>query len=256
MSTSVQLEGLLAALTEGGQPLIISLPIAATLWAISVAQTWRYYKTYPGDLPVLKYYIGVCLVLNTLIFAGSSWNAYYWLIHLRLPIHYSELGALEQMPGLQIANYGTSIMTAAVQCFYTARVWILSNRNVYLALFLLTMILGALSESTGVNYGVNYVFMSVLVSAIVVSVQLSISGLFFNIYDHSSEILQSATFICSLICDGTICFSLALFLNRRKKEAVKSTQSAIVQLILYAVNIGLVTSITTILNLVTWKTVA
>ncbi|KIJ47851.1 hypothetical protein M422DRAFT_777994 [Sphaerobolus stellatus SS14] len=238
MSTDPLVQTFLDAVAGGGQSFLIALPVMAMLWAIGIAQTCRYYKTYPGDTLLLKYFVGICLILNTLIFAGFSRTTYFWAIYCRLPAHYLALPSIIKTPSLSMACYTTSVMTAVVQCFYALRVWVLSGRNIFIAFPLFFTILAA--AATG----------------IAVQVRLDIAGSLLEIYDHFSEILQTVSFICSSICDIMICSSLAFFLNRRKKEAVKSTQGAILQLVIYSVNIGLVTTLTTVLDLVTWKTIA
>ncbi|KIJ36232.1 glycosyltransferase family 8 protein [Sphaerobolus stellatus SS14] len=158
MSEPMLLKKLLVSLTliQGGQSVLIALPVLAVMWAIGVSQTHRYYKTYREDPMLLKYFI-------------------------------------------------ITTLTSAI---------------------------------TGV----------------VVLVLLDVGGTILIVYDHFCRVAQTISFTCTVACDRIISLSLAFFLNRRKKETIKSTQNAVLEMMLYALNIGLVTFIFTLVDVVTWRT--
>ncbi|KIJ26159.1 hypothetical protein M422DRAFT_785304 [Sphaerobolus stellatus SS14] len=236
MSEPMLLKELLVSLTQGGQSALITLPVLAVMWAIGVSQTHRYYKTYREDPMLLKYFVGICLIMNTIICSGFCFGTYYWLIYCRLPSHYTALPAIIVTPGLAMACYGTVFLPVAVQSFYALRVWLLSGKNIYLALILIITTLTS------------------AVTGVAVLVRLDVGGTIFIIYDRFCRVAQTVSFTCTVACDITISLSLAFFLNLRKKQTIKSTQSAVLQLMLYALNIGLVTSILTLVDVVTWRT--
>ncbi|KIJ26165.1 hypothetical protein M422DRAFT_272797 [Sphaerobolus stellatus SS14] len=255
MSELMLLEELLVSLTQGGQSVLIGIPVLAVMWAIGVSQTHRYYKTYREDPMLLKYFVGSCLIMSTIIFSGFCFAFYYWVIYCRLPSHYTALPAIIVTPGLALSCYTTVFLPVAVQSFYALRVWVLSGKNTYLALILIITTLT--SAVTGVSAYCFRLIIQIVTkhfATSIVLVRLDVGGSVIIIYDHFCRVVQTISFACSVACDITISLSLAFFLNRRKKEGIKSTQSAVLRLMLYALNIGLITSIFTLVNVVTWRT--
>ncbi|KAF9440347.1 hypothetical protein P691DRAFT_767885 [Macrolepiota fuliginosa MF-IS2] len=218
---------------EGLTPFFIAITICAPLWGVMVSQAVAYYRTYQNDSKYLKILVGACVVLSTAQLATLAYTVYFWMIVCRNPANYEFLGILGNSL-VVVPAYITYFLTSVVQCFYAMRVWFISGKQLWLVA---TLVVLAITQLVGGFALVSY--MTTINNIVAV----------YSKFNHISGSIELGS---SMICDILISASLWWYLRRSRGVVFGRTKKAIDTLILQAVNIGLLTNIIALVNLVTW----
>ncbi|KAF9441754.1 hypothetical protein P691DRAFT_714923 [Macrolepiota fuliginosa MF-IS2] len=210
------------------------------LWGVVVAQAVAYYRTYQNDNKYLKIFVfswhsdTSCRVLSTAQLATLAYTVYFWMIVCRNPANYRFLGILGNSL-IVVPAYITYFLTSFVQCFYAMRVWFISVKQLWLVA---TIVALAVTQLVGGFALVSY--MTTINDIITVYSK-------FNHVPWEQHGLGS-----SMVCDVLISTSLWWYLRKSRGVVFGRTKNAINKLILQAVNIGLLTNVIALVNLITW----
>lgn len=217
----------------GLTPFLIAITICAPLWGVTIAQAAAYYRTYQRDNKYLKILVGVCVVLNTAQLATLSYTVYFWMIVCRNPANYEFLGILGNAL-VVVPAYITYFLTTVVQCFYGMRVWFVSGKQIWLVCVIIAL---SITQFVG--------------GFALVSYMTTVNNII-AVYSRFNHISGSIELGSSMLCDILISGSLWWYLRKGRGNVFSRTRNAIDTLILQAVNIGLLTNIVALANLVTW----
>ncbi|PIL35015.1 hypothetical protein GSI_02802 [Ganoderma sinense ZZ0214-1] len=210
--------------------LLLGASFGFMLYGLTVHQTYRYFRLYPTDIPVLRWLVLVILVLETAHTAMALAGCYYHLITkyfdplALLAGHWSTRWVLAYpfvySVDLQYALHvqGTTILVC--QCFYARRIW---------------------------HVGPNYRYI-VGVTAIPMIALLGDFKLSLNDFRHVSW-MASAVFGFAVLADILLSGALILILWQ-SRTGFKRTDSTIEVLIIYTINTGLLTTIVGLLGFV------
>ncbi|KAI0788124.1 hypothetical protein C8Q74DRAFT_1366887 [Fomes fomentarius] len=222
MDPSIPFFGQVPALDNTYGAILLGSNISLILYGFNIHQAYRYLRQFPNDSRFVKFIVWITLALETMNSAFAMHITYNHLVtNYFNPIELTFASwALDSMP---IAA-GLSIITS--QCFFVRRVYKIGGklkRVAWLAVFLLV---------------VEFAFC--IAATVEAFVQPS-----FQAYAKVTWVI-SAGFGAFILTDGILTVSLILALHR-SRTGIKSTDSLIDLIVLYAVTTGL---LTTIANLV------
>ncbi|KDQ23510.1 hypothetical protein PLEOSDRAFT_171179 [Pleurotus ostreatus PC15] len=197
-------------------PLLFGLVVSCPLFGVSIAQSIYYYKTYPMDSKYLKYFI-------------QDWTQhflqhYFSLIMSKL-VHTTSLHMIPWAPGF------------VERCIYMRRAYM---ARVY-----------ALSAG---NKWISAILTHILWNMIVLDDKYSNQAthvVIISIHHTSAEIFGGLQLAASVVCDVLITSSLVFYLRDNRGE-FKRTQNVVDRLVIYSINVGMVTSIISLSALITW----
>ncbi|TDL15037.1 hypothetical protein BD410DRAFT_140771 [Rickenella mellea] len=203
---------------------LIGLVASAIFYGLTVLQTYHYYKTYTQDRRSLKWFVGVMFAADTVHLILCTWCIYWYLV--------SRFG---DFPNLDIPHWSINLQVVAnaivgvgVQMFFARRVWKLSRQ------VLLTSVIVVLSAMLG--------FFSVYFTVET-----------FILDDFSKYARLRWVTIMSLgsaaAADILIALSLCYHLHK-SRTGFSRTDTLITELMVYAINTGLITSIFATLTLI------
>ncbi|KAF8814032.1 hypothetical protein BYT27DRAFT_7180283 [Phlegmacium glaucopus] len=208
--------------------LILGALCASGLSGIVTAQSFIYSKLFPSDRKPLK-----CLVLFVwtldLTHIGLVW-AGIWDYFIA---NFGTSGHVDFIPGtIAISVVLTATLTFLAHCLFAHRIYHLSRKNKYLTMLVIALAFGRLAAAT-------------------------VSGIEM-IHLHSYTLFRQKflwlfTLGLSLSCavDIMITFSLFFLLEKNRKETIM-LQHVIDSLILYAFEIGSLTSAATVVSMLCW----
>jgi len=133
-----------------------------------------------------------------------------------------------------VASFVTYIIETIVQSTYALRVWTLSQKNRWLT--------GAV---------ISFAFIQ-LVGGMGVSHDLAVATSIDSAHSLRTKSFGAVQLVASVICDVTISASLVFFLNKNRR-GLRRTQNIVDRLIIYSINVGILTSVVAILNLIFWQ---
>jgi len=215
-------------------PFAAGMMVCCPLFGITCAQTIYYYRMYPGDLMYRKILVGVLFLLDTAHMAFVAEAIHHIYVYCKFPPNTPHV--------LNIAlSFGGAftmivILTSVVQGFYAWRAWTLSQRHPWRK-----PIVGAI---------------------IVLSFLQFVFGIGNNVYLYFQDTIDTAHFpvqqalyslqlATAMLCDITITVALVYFLNR-SRSGFRSSEYAVDRLVLYSVNVGLITTVVSILTFITF----
>ncbi|KAF9063080.1 hypothetical protein BDP27DRAFT_1271147 [Rhodocollybia butyracea] len=183
-------------------------------------QVYMYHVSFPNDrwpLKLLVYGLFIWDVLQTMLYTSSvfSWLGSNW----------GNATAMDK-PGITwfTIPFMSGVASAAVQCFYAWRIFILSNSKL-LTLFIVMIALmegsAAMADGVMTKIGVNS----------------------FAELQNKNFAVTTVWLLGSAVCDIIICVSMTYYLSRaRKITGYKSTENMLTRLINLAVGTGLLTA--------------
>ncbi|KAF5371406.1 hypothetical protein D9615_009697 [Tricholomella constricta] len=205
--------------------MLIGVIVSAVLLGISLVQTFYYYINYPKDPWYLRSLVAVTAVFDMVHLGMISHTVYHYLIS-----NYNNPRSLELLVwSVLMEALFTGVTGALVQCFYLTRVWLLSNKSIFLTVFILLIVLA--------NAGLGTVW-------VVLSMQL-------ETYDELLTISPITISINALsaAADVLIAASLCIMLHRAR-TGFKRSDSMINRLMLFVVNTGVLTSCCAVASLI------
>jgi len=204
--------------------ILVGIFVSCVLYGLTVLQTVYYYMAFPKDHIHVKALVAVVWVLDTLQIAMACQAAYWYLI-----THYGDYATLNTVIWSLTADvFLTSAIAFVVQMYMIRRIFILS-RNWFISGFLTSVAL--LAVGSGFAYGGRLA-------------ELGETSLIPKILFLIRTALGSA-----LAVDALITITLIYYLNKNR-SGMKSTDSIIDLLIIFAVNTGAITSLCALLDVI------
>ncbi|KDQ23512.1 hypothetical protein PLEOSDRAFT_1086817 [Pleurotus ostreatus PC15] len=225
-------------------PLLYGLIASCPLYGLSIAQAVFYYRTYAGDPRLIKGFIALLMVLetaHTLLIAHAS-NVWYLRAALAFVLPKSLLAS----------GYVAYVVISLVQMAYMVRVYRISAGNKWIPVILYLRIQSSMS--------LLQLRSLVIVCGCGMNTTLALNVGLISIHHTSAEIFGGLQLAASVVCDVLITGSLVWYL-RRGRGAFKqlsvailltSTQNLVDRLVIYSINIGLVTSMLSLVAMITW----
>ncbi|TFK46702.1 hypothetical protein OE88DRAFT_1739313 [Heliocybe sulcata] len=213
-----------------GGTMLVSIFLAAILYGVTTTQTFLYYQNYPKDRPALKALVALLWVFETLHTAFCIDFIYNYVI-----ANYGNTDALNDIYWSGGITVLLGVLVAGVvHAYYIRRVWILSNRNIPLALLLALIALlrfafGLTTTSLCYSIGQWTIFRERRLPLITLAGGLS-----------------SAAAV-DLIVAGSLIYFL-----EHSRTGFDRSDSRINLLMVYTINTGLITSIVSVVIVVTY----
>ncbi|OBZ79896.1 hypothetical protein A0H81_00123 [Grifola frondosa] len=210
---------------------LIGILISSVLYGFTSFQTYLYFIRFgKNDRRLLKCMVAFIWVLETLHEFLVSHYLYWNLI-----VNYGNPSALVATTNVDDVTTGvTALITLVVQCFYSRRIWIMSNKNWYLPTF--TFVLSV------AHFGFE-------IAVMVLTFLLPQYTDFERVakpYFTTGLALAAAT-------DITIAASISYYLTINR-SGIKSTNAILNKIITHTVSSGMLTSITDIVILICFLT--
>ncbi|KAJ8692093.1 hypothetical protein PTI98_009434 [Pleurotus ostreatus] len=195
MAAPVQLP-IYSVFAELVAPLVIGTMIACPLFGVTVAQAIWYFRNYPNDPKLLKYWIAAVVVIDGVQTFSVVEATRVVYLRGRLSLDYSN--------GIILDLYVSCITVTMVQLAYAYRVWIISGKN-----RLVTSTLAFLTFSQ-------------FTSCIGMSILQQINGDVSLLHSVMSNAFGTAEFGSTVACDLLISASMAYYLNKRRSGIRRS----------------------------------
>ncbi|THU85006.1 hypothetical protein K435DRAFT_394869 [Dendrothele bispora CBS 962.96] len=196
--------------------MLIGVIMSAVLYGISLVQTLYYFNRYPKDVWYLKALVALTLFFDTIHMAFTTHTIYHYLV-----TQYYNKESLNFMVWSVLAEaIPTGFTGCFVQLFYTVRVWRLSNKNYYLAIFILILVVG------DAGCGTAWVIIALLRDTFQDLLGISALTMTINALSAAADVI-----IAVALC----------FLLQRSRTGFTRTDTVINKLILFVVNTGLAT---------------
>ncbi|KAJ7103760.1 hypothetical protein C8R44DRAFT_808080 [Mycena epipterygia] len=224
MSAEIAAVGVLYAPFLGG------MMVGCFLFGITISQTIIYFRNYQDDTLFLRGLVGGALIVDTFHFVMVAEGVHNWYIFCKLPQNYAGLLLFHWSLGASII--ATYVITSMVQALYVMRVWLLS-KNLWIT--------GFISLLSIVQLAFGLFLWEDLFAAD------SLTAL----HGTLGQIGGSVELASTTLCDIAISVSLWYYLHKGR-TGFASTEKMIDKLILYMVNLGLLTSVASLLTLILW----
>jgi len=220
----------IAAIGQHYAPFAMGMMIGCFLFGITISQTIVYFQRYKHDKLFIRGLVWASLIMDGLHFAVVSEAVHFWYIYCKIPQNYAFLPQFHWSLGLSII--ATYIITSMVQSLYIMRVYLLSRK------WWLTILLSTLSIVQ-------------LAFGMVLWADLHLKNELAAVHNRTGQIGGSIELAATSLCDIAISISLWYYLHRGRSGFAR-TEKVIDKLILYMVNLGLLTSCASALTLVLW----
>ncbi|KAG1742426.1 hypothetical protein EDB19DRAFT_1701013, partial [Suillus lakei] len=193
----------------------IGLTISFVQLGIAAAQGFCYYRAFPRDKQLLKYLVATVLILNTTATLLTSFI--YWSFFFNCFRSISPKCQVWDTAAM-ILLFVTCTLPFIVQSFYCHRVWIISNKNIYVTIPI--VLLAASSYALGL-----------------VPIPPTKSGAFTS--DAMLKVSTAGTFQ-SISCDTAISLSVYFYL-RPGRSGVQRTDTRIQSITKNFISMGFLT---------------
>ncbi|RDB29940.1 hypothetical protein Hypma_013791 [Hypsizygus marmoreus] len=205
--------------------MLVGVIVSAVLLGVSFVQTFYYYMSYPKDPWYLKGLVALTVIFDTVHLIFISHTIYHYLVS-----NYNNPAALDLLIwSVVMEALPTGLTGALVQCFYTTRVWRLSNKNMLLTGFILLIVFG------NAGCGTAWVILAIQLKTYTDLLRISPLTNTINALSTTADVLIAAT--------------LCLMLHRAR-TGFKRSDSMINKLMLFVVNTGVLTSLCAIGSLI------
>ncbi|KAI0744338.1 hypothetical protein C8Q80DRAFT_891490 [Daedaleopsis nitida] len=202
----------LPALDNTYGALFVGMVCGLIIYGLTLLQTYRYFRLYPNDRPVLFWLVIVIWALET-FHTLLTVEACYW--HL-ITNYFNPLSLLEGHWSTRLMVPTTGLLLIVSQTFYARRVWYVGPQCRYIV---------------GVVGCIMVTLAGFMIATTVESFRLSLHD-----FQHISW-LVSAMVGLGALADAILTVTLITILMRRRTGA-KRTDSTIDILVLYAINTG------------------
>ncbi|KAA1465966.1 hypothetical protein DENSPDRAFT_876136 [Dentipellis sp. KUC8613] len=202
----------------------VGVLVGAMLYGVSCLQTWHYYREYSHDAFSIKLLVGAVWVCDTVHQILISHTMYTYVI-----TNFANPAILGELVWSLIVEVLFNGFTAVlVQCFFTLRIYRLSNKNVPITAVVLLLVIG--------QFGVTVAYASKAIHMTTFAQLATLKGL-----SMSVNALTAAS-------DVSIAVALCSMLHR-SRTGFRASDSMINKLILFTMNTGLLTSLDAICSL-------
>ncbi|PFH46688.1 hypothetical protein AMATHDRAFT_69282 [Amanita thiersii Skay4041] len=205
--------------------MFIGVIISAVLHGITLVQAYYYFSMYHKDTWYMKTLVVILVLFDATHLAFITHTIYHYLI-----TDYYDHKSLQYLVwSVLMEALFTGLNGAFVQCFYTLRVWRLSNKNWLLTGFILLLVVA--NGCCGTAW-------------VIISMRLRTYQELLDITPLTNSINALSTTI-----DVVIAGSLVILLHR-VRTGFKKSDTMINRLIIFVVNTGVLTSICAIAALI------
>ncbi|THV03626.1 hypothetical protein K435DRAFT_962341 [Dendrothele bispora CBS 962.96] len=208
--------------------LSIGYVVASILFGIMSVQSFRYFQVFAKDPVQLKVLVAGLWILDTLqlFFIGDA--LYFWMVS-----NYANPKSLADSTwSFNMGIFTTNSIVLIVEMFFAYRVFTVS-KNVWLALVIATLSL---------------CYWGFELATLIRTFQLVKVELFFEF-----QWIASTGLACAAVADLLIAASLSFYLHQ-SRTGIKTTDSVINKLLLYAINTGLLTSVFALIDMICFLT--
>ncbi|KAI9060112.1 hypothetical protein FKP32DRAFT_1679387 [Trametes sanguinea] len=207
---------------------IIGSSLGTAMFGITLLQAYIYYRRYWNDSLVLKSFVAVVVLVDTLNTVLTIHGLYTYVVDDYL----DPLKILDILWSLRV-ELGLAIAASfLVQCYFCQRLWILSRKNV--AFIGIIFILALCNFGAGIG----------------LSAVLQIHSNITVFETNRARILIGICNGSSSLCDALIAGGLCYFLHN-SRSGIKQSDRLVDKLMIYAIQRGLLTTICQILLLTT-----
>ncbi|KAJ7890605.1 hypothetical protein B0H14DRAFT_1111775 [Mycena olivaceomarginata] len=211
-------------------PFLGGMMVGCFLFGITVSQSIIYFRNYRDDTLFLRGLVASALIVDTFHFVMVAEGVHNWYLFCKLPQNYAGLALFHWSLGASII--ATYVITSMVQALYVMRVYMLS-KNLWISTFI------ALLSVAQLGFGL-FLWEDLFAAD-------SLSAL----HEPKGQIGGSVELAATTLCDITISVALWWYLHKGR-TGFASTERMIDKLILYMVNLGLLTSVASLLTLILW----
>ncbi|KIJ64907.1 hypothetical protein HYDPIDRAFT_28257 [Hydnomerulius pinastri MD-312] len=211
-------------------PMEIGLVGAAVLFGLVIVQTYMYYKRFPKDSWWIKSMVALEILLQ--IPNLISITITIWTMTIT---NYGQPETLVTLPVSSVVPVVLGAPTAfVVQAFFSYRLYKLSKR---LILPIFSLSLATIRFVMNMVFGIAGFYMTSVAS-----------------YEQEWRWMISTLLSVSITCDVTIGAALSCYLYAKRNTGFRQTSLLIDQLIIYAIETGLVTSVTDLVEAICFWT--
>ncbi|KAF7356660.1 hypothetical protein MVEN_01000500 [Mycena venus] len=211
-------------------PFLGGMMVGCFLFGITISQTIIYFRNYKDDTLFLRALVGGALIVDTFHFVMVAEGVHNWYLFCKLPQNYAGLALFHWSLGASII--ATYVITSMVQALYIMRVYMLS-KNIWISIFI-----GTLSVAQ-------------LAFGLFLWEDLFVANSLTALHQTKGQIGGSVELAATTLCDIAISVALWWYLHKGR-TGFASTEKMIDKLILYMVNLGLLTSVASLLTLILW----
>ncbi|CAA7265487.1 unnamed protein product [Cyclocybe aegerita] len=197
----------------------IGFALACGVYGILLSQIFSYFRNYPGDRSFFKYIVIVILLLETADQCFIGHLMYFYSISNYLNPMALARGTTTWSFILQLTV--GSVVGSIVKSYFAFRVWRFSERNMWITIGILLLVLGHLGLA--IAYTVEAFKLPSLYAV------------------HELQTLGTISLGVGVCTDIVIAGALCFFLNRLR-TGLKQSDSLVNSLSIYAINTGVVTS--------------
>ncbi|KAJ7643119.1 hypothetical protein DFH06DRAFT_602544 [Mycena polygramma] len=209
--------------------LCVAYVLAWGLFGVMSMQSFTYFQKFVKDTVWLKSLVAFLWALDTLQLVLIGHVLYYWVI-----TNYANPKVLAvSVWSFNIGILVTNFIVLIVELFLARRVYILSNKNKLL---------------TGIIVILSFTYFGFELAVQVRTFQLKKISLFFEF-----QWIASVGLACAAAADLIIAASLCFYLLR-SRTGIKTTDTMVNRLILYAMNTGLLTAIIVLVDMICFLT--
>ncbi|KAI4524252.1 hypothetical protein K523DRAFT_269778 [Schizophyllum commune Tattone D] len=204
---------------------LVSMFIMSILYGIGLLQSWLYFHWYSNDHVFVKSLVVILLVLETLQISWYFDGTYYYFVE-----QFGNFQAFTYSPWENSAQLLAAYLSAfVVQAYFAGTVWRLDKGRRWAAVVIMMLALASISAG---------------IAQTVATAKLSSLTRLGETRDITT--VQAATALATdLAITIALCFTFQSF-----KSGMQSTNAVLNNLIMYAVNRGVLTSLCALLNLV------
>ncbi|KAI0636135.1 hypothetical protein C8Q77DRAFT_621556 [Trametes polyzona] len=214
---------------------LIATFIGLILYGLILHQTYRYFRLFPGDAPVVKFIVGLTLLLETGHVALITHICYYYLV----ANYFEPTALLEGVWSIRILPVFTAAIILVSQGFFTRRVYLIGGQYRIVVAIVPVLMLASLGF------------------AIATTVEAYLLPSFAQFRDvawahrhrATAQWMTSAAFGIAVVVETLLTGTLILVLQR-SRTGFRRTDSLIDLLIIYAINTGLLTGIFSFLSFI------
>ncbi|TBU25290.1 hypothetical protein BD311DRAFT_507112 [Dichomitus squalens] len=191
------------------------------LYGLTIQQTYRYFRRYPTDIPILVYLVLVILIIET-VHTAMIMAACYW--HL-VSNYFNPVALLVGHWSLKLMIPTSGLSILVCQAFYARRVWYVGHRYRYIV-----WVAGVL-----------------MVALLAFTISATLEGFIPTGEFRRVSWMVSVLFSLAVVIDILLTSSL-IFVLVRSRTGFNRTDSTIDVIVVYAINTGLLNSIVGLLG--------
>ncbi|KII84151.1 hypothetical protein PLICRDRAFT_371772 [Plicaturopsis crispa FD-325 SS-3] len=204
---------------------LIGVIASAVLYGVTLVQTYFYYTRYQKDHVILKSLVAATVVCDSAHLVMISHTVYHYLIR-----GFDDRTGLRTMIwSVLLEALFTGVTGALVQIFYVHRIWRLSNRNTFLAVVILALVLAT------AGCGTAWVIVSMQMDTFTNLLTINPLTLSINALTAAADIIIASSLVYILL---------------NSRTGFRRSDTMITKLVVFTVNTGLLTSLCAISSLI------